>query len=92
VTDAAALTSLHNSLGTQGSLTFTITDKDPSDNNFDFRQGVSSSLLSASQAPTFAASSVPEPESYAMMLFGLAAVTAAAKRRSRQSTVLPTAA
>ncbi|MEY8215272.1 MAG: PEP-CTERM sorting domain-containing protein [Colwellia sp.] len=69
--DAVQLSTLYNSIVTTEAVKFQLYDIDPSDNYFDFTQGVDNSLINIGSGPVVTPGiSVPEPSS--LVLFGLA--------------------
>jgi hypothetical protein len=85
-TDPTTLANIFNSLVSQQQITFTLFDRDPTDNFFDFTQGINGSLLNVGQGPIVSgpgpAVDAPEPASY--LLFGAGILAAAGYRRWRR--------
>lgn len=79
ITGASELTALYAAIGT-GSLTYQVSDKDPTDNFYDFTQGVAGGLIDVNVPPTTAA--VPEPLSLALFGLGLAGIGLVQRRRA----------
>lgn len=67
--NSGLLGSFYNSLVSSGNVEYAVYDRDPGDNYYDFKQGVSSSLVNVSQGPSVQPpAAVPEPGSAAALL------------------------
>ncbi len=67
------LVSLYDSIVATGSIEFSLADADPSDNFFDFKQGVDGSLINVGSGPVVGPNPIPEPSTFAlfaMAIFG----------------------
>ena len=82
LSDAAKLADLFTSLSS-GSLAYTLDDVDPTDNFYDFTQGVDGGLINTGKPPvvTPPGGAVPEPATWAMMIAGFGIAGAALRRR-----------
>ena len=81
-TNASFLSSLFTNLG-DGSLAYSLNDIDPGDQFYDFTQGIDGGLINVGTGPIVVPplNPVPEPETYALMMLGLAGMGAVARRR-----------
>jgi hypothetical protein len=85
-TDASFLSSLATNLA-DGSLVYSLRDADsPGDQFFDFTQGVDGGLINVGTPPVVVppVNPIPEPETYALMGAGLAALGFVSRRRKQQ--------
>ncbi len=86
-TDATFLASLATNIA-DGTLVYRLSDTDPGDQFFDFRQGVDGGLIDVGTPPVVVppVNPIPEPETYALMALGLGAISFVARRkRARKS-------
>ncbi len=81
-TDASFLSGLFTNLG-DGSLAYRVNDLTAGDNFYDFTLGVDGGLINVGTGPVVVPplNPVPEPETYAMMMLGLAGLGVVARRR-----------
>ncbi len=79
VTNAGQLSGIFSGMTTNQSLVFALSDVDPFDNFYDFKQGIDQGLINVGQPPSV----VPEPSTYVLMAAGMAGLLYA--RRKRQA-------
>lgn len=84
-TNLTALGTIWSALNTNLNLVFQLQDVDPTDNFFDFTQGINSSLINVGSGPVVQppSTAVPEPASLALVIGGAMAMGAAARRRRK---------
>ena len=84
-TNLTALGTIWSALNTNLNLVFQLQDVDPTDNFFDFTQGIESSLINVGSGPVVQppSTAVPEPASLALVIGGAMAMGAAARRRRK---------
>ena len=88
LTDSLKLASLFGALG-DGSLAFTLDDVDPTDNFYDFTQGVDGGLINVGTGPVIQppVGAVPEPATWAMMIGGFGMAGGSLRYRRRKTSV-----
>lgn len=79
-TDAVFLNSLYTSLSSSGTLSFALSDTDPYDNYYDFRQGIDGSLIDQEQGPI---TTTPEPASMVLLASGLLGIAGVVRRKRK---------
>lgn len=87
LSDIGKLSSLFSSMS-GGSLAYTLNDVDPTDNFYDFTQGVDGGLINVGTGPVVTPPSppsgaVPEPATWAMMLVGFGALGVAMRKQRK---------
>lgn len=85
-TNLTVLGTIWSTLNTNLTLVFQLQDVDPTDNFYDFTQGINSSLINVGTGPVVqppAGTAVPEPASLALVIGGAMAMGAAARRRRK---------
>ncbi|MEP6762953.1 MAG: PEP-CTERM sorting domain-containing protein [Gemmatimonadaceae bacterium] len=85
---AGILSNIFTSLGTTMQLKYTLNDlSNPTDNYYDFTQGVDGGLINIGTPPVVIppSTTTPEPSSVALVAAGLLALAGAARRRTRRA-------